>query len=396
MKKKRVLLPGDKPLWVVLFLLSIISLVSVYTTVGLVAASKDGTTPTDEFLKHLFFVVLTYALAIVVPRVNYRLFQKSSSVLYVLALGSLVYVIVTHGLRWANFWGVRFQPSEFAKVLVIMYMASVVVKYRDKIINNKALMMLYIVPALPCFLILGANLSTAVLLFLTCFIMVFFGGVNDRLWLKHLSVLLVVGVLGIILLIHFGADADVARSATWGHRFQTWLSHDYDQLTQENMARMAIARGGLTGAGIGSTIHGRLMTESHNDFIFAIILEEGGLLWGIVVFLLYAIFFYRCISIASCCSGAYGGLVVAGLGTLIFLQAMVNMSVAVGLMPVTGQTLPFISYGGSAYLFLGFGFMVIQSVAHDNNKKQLAAQAEEDAHQSQDVVQEINKEQVVK
>ena len=136
------------------------------------------------------------------------------------------------------------------------------------------------------------------------------------------------------------------------------------------MARMAVARGGFFGCGIGTTIHGRLMTQAHNDFIYAIIIEEAGTLSALIIFALYAWFYFRCIRIATACRGPFGSLCAAGLGTLIFLQAIINMAVAVGVLPVTGQTLPFISYGGSAYLFLGCGIGVIQSVAFAGKKLQ--------------------------
>ena len=132
---------------------------------------------------------------------------------------------------------------------------------------------------------------------------------------------------------------------------------------------MVVARGEFFGCGIGSTIHGRLMTQAHNDFIYAIIIEEAGMLAAIAIFALYVLFYFRCIHIARHCKGTFGSLSVAGLSTMIFLQALVNMSVAVGVLPVTGQTLPFISFGGTAYLFMGFGVGVIQSVAADNKKK---------------------------
>jgi cell division protein FtsW len=151
------------------------------------------------------------------------------------------------------------------------------------------------------------------------------------------------------------------------------MNPDPDELTQENMARMAVARGGFTGNGIGTTIHGRLMTQAHNDFIFAIIIEEAGTLAAIAIFLLYALFYFRCIRIANGCKGLFGSLSVAGIGTVIFLQAIIHMSVAVGVLPVTGQTLPFISYGGSSYIFLAAGVAIIQSVAIDNKKQRQQA-----------------------
>ena len=135
---------------------------------------------------------------------------------------------------------------------------------------------------------------------------------------------------------------------------------------------MAIARGGVLGKRVGNTIHGRLMTQAHNDFIYAIIIEESGFVGGLIVFILYGVFYLRCLRLAKRCEGRFGRLTVAGMGTVIYLQALVNMSVAVGALPVTGQTLPFISYGGTAYLFLGCGVGVIQAVAADEEIKRKA------------------------
>lgn len=373
MKRKLNILPGDKPLWVIFFLLSVISLISVYTTVGLSAISEHGTSPTFEFLKHLGFVCLSYVTVYVAARMNYRWFSILSMVLLVISFGLLIYVYITGGERWVRVCGFGFQPSELAKVSVIIWLASKIAKLHDEV-NLANFFRLLIVPAIVCISIVGANFSTAVLIGISCFVMMFFGGVNDKLWYKLCPIVLLLGVILLAAFYYFGGDADVARTSTWQHRLQSWVNPNPDEISQENMARMAVARGGFTGVGIGNTIHGRLMTEAHNDFIYAIIIEETGMLGAFVVFALYAVFYFRCIRIASRCKGAFGALSVAGLGTMIFLQALSNMCVAVGAMPVTGQTLPFISYGGSAYLFLGFGLGVIQAVAHDNNKKALEMQ----------------------
>ena len=182
-----------------------------------------------------------------------------------------------------------------------------------------------------------------------------------------------------------GEHSDVLeRSETWVNRVDRWLNPNHDELSQENMARMAIARGGVLGAGIGNTVHARLMTQAHNDFIYAIIIEETGMVGGLVVFILYAIFYYRCVRLARRCKGTFGSLIVAGLGTVIYIQALVNMSVAVGVLPVTGQTLPFVSYGGTAYLFLGCGFGVIQSVAADVERQKMQPQEATDHEQKPD------------
>ena len=205
--------------------------------------------------------------------------------------------------------------------------------------------------------------------------MMLFGGVNRKWWWRlFLAGVLVVSVGLAIAYMRYdkGTQAEtekteqiLERSTTWGHRIHSWLQPNPDELSQENMARMAIARGGILGKGPGNTVHARLMTQAHNDFIYAIIIEELGMVTGILVLVLYSFFYFRCIRLAWRCKGRFGALAVAGFGTMIYLQALANMCVAVGVLPVTGQTLPFISYGGTAYLFLGCGLGVIQSVAAD-------------------------------
>ena len=228
-------------------------------------------------------------------------------------------------------------------------------------------------------MVLFENFSTAALIFLTCYLMMVFGGVKRSYWWRLLLVGLVVVTAFLAInyykyksTIETGSvqEVTIERQMTWGHRVYSWIHPNPEELTQENMARMAIARGGVVGVGVGNTVHARLMTQAHNDFIYAIIIEEMGMLGGIVVFMLYSILYFRCIRLAWRCKGRFGALTVAGMGTVIYLQALVNMSVAVGVLPVTGQTLPFISFGGTAYLFLGCGLGVIQAVAADVEKQE--------------------------
>ena len=290
----------------------------------------------------------------------------------------LVIVLIMGTERWLVIPRVgRFQPSEIAKVALIVFVARSITLNREKLDDSRTFYWLLVPVVVTCALVMPENLSTGILIFLACYIMLFFGGVNKRMWWRGMGALLAVAVVGFIVLYLVGDKVDMARSSTWGHRLQAWMHPSPDELTQENMARMALARGGFFGTGIGTTIHGRLMTQAHNDFIYAIIIEEAGTLSAILIFLLYALFYFRCIRIASRCNGLFGSLCVAGMGTVIFLQAIVNMSVAVGVLPVTGQTLPFISYGGTAYLFLGCGVGVIQAVAADNKRQErLAKKAE--------------------
>ncbi len=374
MKRKLNILAGDKALWVIFILMSIISLVAVYSTIGYSAITEFHTTPRTMFVKHLGVVVLGFALIIGLSRVNYRYFSKMSLFGYIISL-ILVIVVAIMQTRWIRIPGVpSFQPSEFAKMVLMIFLARNIAINRDKLDESSTFWILLGTIVLVCAFVVGENLSTALLIFLAGYILLFFGGVNRRMWWRGFAAFAILGLVAFVVIYFFGDKMDLFRSTTWGHRLQAWLHPNPNELNQENMARMAVARGGFTGNGIGTTIHGRLMTQAHNDFIYAIIIEEVGMLGAIVIFLLYALFYFRCIRIANACKGLFGSLSVAGIGTVIFLQAFINMAVAVGVLPVTGQTLPFISYGGSSYVFLAMGVAVIQSVAIDNKKQRLAAQ----------------------
>ncbi len=378
MRRKLNILAGDKALWVIFFLLSGISLVAVYSTIGLSAIVDLNSTPMHIFCRHLGFVVATCIAVVLLSHVNYRRFAPLSKWVLYLSVIALVVVLIMGTERWLVIPHVtRFQPSEIAKVALIVFIARAIALNKDPLDDNRTFVKLLFPVFVVFLLVTPSNLSTGILILLASYILLFFGGVNKRLWWRSLIVVLLIALAAFLFLYYVGSHIEVGRIPTWSHRLQSWVHPNPDELTQENMARMAVARGGMWGNGIGTTIHGRLMTQAHNDFIFAIIIEEAGLLAALAIFALYAWFYFRCIRIATACKGQFGSLCVAGIGTLILLQAVINMSVAVGLLPVTGQTLPFISYGGSAYLFLGLGLGVIQSVAFDNKRQARRAKAEE-------------------
>ena len=364
---------GDKIIWVVFLLLSIFSLVEVYSSIGLYAYSLPGTRPTGLFLKHFAIVVSTYVAIIFISRINYRFFSRFAMLGYWATLVLLAVMLALQGGRWFRIPVIgQFQPSEIAKVVLIIFVARMLALLLDKVQELGTFLQLLIYIVLVVALILPENFSMAALIFIVCYVMMFVGGVNRKYWWRLLLALVVVAAFAVLLMSKSGGESGAAeggdvlhRSNIWAERVDTWLHPNDDALTQENMARMAIARGGVLGAGIGNTVHARLMTQAHNDFIYAIIIEETGMVGGIVVFLLYSILYFRCIRLTWRCKGRFGALTVAGLGTVIYLQALVNMCVAVGVLPVTGQTLPFISYGGTAYLFMGCGLGIIQSVAAD-------------------------------
>lgn len=382
MKKLANIFKGDKVIWVIFILLSLISLVAVYSAIGRVAIFTHRT-PLSAFFKHLVFVVLSYGFVIGLSNANYRKFSRAFMILYWVSVGLLLFLIIFHKGRWISipFLG-QFQPSELAKISVIIMTARLVALNQDTIQELATFGRILVFIGIVAALILPENFSTAALVMIICFIVLYFGNVNKKYWWRIVMVALVGAVVGIgtATISYRSGKYDQAkedeqksilsRAATWGHRIDTWLNPNPDELTQENMARMAIATGGLLGKGVGNTVQARLMTQAENDFIFAIIIEEKGSSLGVIIFFLYSILFFRCLKIARQCKGLFGSLILVGLGTLIFVQALTNMLVAVGMMPVTGQTLPLISYGGSAYLCMGMAIGVIQAIAYDTNKNE--------------------------
>ena len=405
--KKTKIFRGDKTIWVVFLLLSIISLVEVYSSIGLFAYSSGGGWPTGLFLKHLLIVVLTWGVVIGASHVNYRFFSRFALLGFWVSVVLLAVVLMMGG-RWFKVPLIgQFQPSEVAKVMLVLFIARMLTLKKDQIgeLGTFLSLLIYIVGVVV--LVLPENFSTAALIFLSCYLMMLFGGVKRLWWWRLMLVGLLLVVIGLtVTYVRYGNSVKQSqqtevseqkqlfeRSSTWGHRVYSWLNPNPTELTQENMSCMAIARGGVFGKGPGNTVHARLMTQAHNDFIYSIIIEETGLLGGLFVFVLYSIFYFRCIRLSWRCRGRFGALVVAGFGTMIYLQALVNMFVAVRALPVTGQTLPFISYGGTAYLFLGCGLGVIQSVAADVYEEKEDAEATSTTEEKMEIKDDTDNEE---
>lgn len=360
---------GDRAIWFIFTLLAIISLISVYSSIGYTALRAMRITPEKAFIRHLAFVMCSFVIVVLVSNMDYRKFSKASWFGYFLSIALLITVWVIGGndvgsgrSRWLGF----FQPSELAKVVIIVYLARLIAQERENLKDWTTFRNIVIAVLFLIVFIAPSNLSTAVIIFLVCFAMLRIAPTNVHYWRRTLLGIIAVG----LLLVFVGNKMNIpvlARSETWTNRVDKWLNFDPDELSQESMARMAVASGKFVGVGVGSTIQARLMTQANNDLIYAIIIEETGMLGGIVVFLLYAALYLQCIRIAWRCKGPFGRMTVMGLGTLIFLQAAIHMSVAVGALPVTGQTLPLISSGGSAYLCMGLALGIIQAVANDEN-----------------------------
>ncbi|MBR0072332.1 MAG: FtsW/RodA/SpoVE family cell cycle protein [Bacteroidales bacterium] len=394
-KRAKQLVLGDRTIWVLVVLLSLVSLVEVYSSIGK-AAYDHGWNIWATVFKHVVIVALSYVIMIAISHVPFKWFSSLSRLGFWLCFGmmALMFVIALSGKitgsssghaasRWLDDIPVigQFQPSEIAKFVLIIFLARQISKYRESLkewSTFKSLM--FPVVAISAF-IFPENFSTAALVFLSCMVLMYVGGVNKKylLW----TMLFVVLAVGAFLLCSFVFELSVFRSETWVNRINDWLNSDKDAITQTNIAKIAIASGGLTGNGPGNTVQGRFLNESHTDFIYSVITEELGLIVVLAIIAIYIIFFVRCMSVSRNCDSFFGQLTVAGLGFLITLQAMVNMGVATGYLPVTGQTLPLVSYGGTSYVLTCSAIGVILAVSSHNKKRQLANKQAEQTEQTE-------------
>lgn len=363
---------GDKIIWIVYFGLSILSLIFVFSTMGKNIYRLDGDV-SYMFFKQIGIICVGIFATYIAHRIKYDNYARVLKLLYAI---SVVGLFVTLGIgemfgkaanRWIElpFIG-QFQPSEIVKYVLILYVASELASLKDRIKETKEFVILMIKISVICGLIFPENFSTAALLFLACFLMVFVAGAK----LKHLFMTIVVGVsliAFVFLLSYFGIE--IGRNITWLNRFVAHYNGDPNEYNQANSAIMAIATGGLSGLGIGNTVEGRFLSESHNDFIFAIILEEGGIFMCVLILLAYFALFYRCIAVSRNAKGLFGKYIVLGIAFVIIIQALINMTVATGIIPVTGQTLPFLSYGGTSFLFSSCALGVVLNVSAESQKK---------------------------
>ena len=233
MKRKLNILSGDTALWVIFFLLSGISLIAVYSSIGLSAITEHHATPMAVFFKHLGVVLFTYVIIIAVSHFNYRIFAKASQWLFILSVVLLVLVLIFQTERWLVVPHVgRFQPSEIAKMVLLVFTARNIAVNRERLDDPTTFYIILVPVLLICLLVVPENLSTAILIFLSCYLVLLFGGVCKQLWWKWFLILMGVSVLLFVFLYFFGDDINLFRSSTWGHRLQNWLHPDPDELNQ--------------------------------------------------------------------------------------------------------------------------------------------------------------------
>ena len=368
---------GDRVIWMVVILLSLASILVVYSSiVALAYRYKSGNTEYYLF-KHALIIGFGLLLMYLIHNVRYTLFSRISQIAFFIAIPLLLFTLVKgvsagEASRWLRIpWlNLTFQTSDFAKLALIVYVARVLSQKQDQIKDFKGAFIPIVVPVvIICGLILPANFSTAALLFLTCIILMFIG----RIAIKYILSLIGVGILclGIFVGIVFAFPHLSNRVSTWKSRIENFSSGTSENNYQAEQAKIAIALGGVTGKGPGGSTQRNFLPQASSDFIFAILLEEYGFFTGGLLMFLYLIILFRAVRIAGKAEKMFGSLLVIGLSFSLVFQAMVNMAVAVNLFPVTGQPLPFVSMGGTSIWFSSIAIGMVLSVSADLDRPKL-------------------------
>ncbi|HEY5826394.1 MAG TPA: FtsW/RodA/SpoVE family cell cycle protein [Cyclobacteriaceae bacterium] len=370
-------LQGDRVIWAVVFTLSMISILVVYSSIGTLAY-KRTVSPESYLFKHTFMVFLGLASMWVAHKIDYRYYSKISRFALWISVPLLIYTFfngttINDAARWITIpiIGTSFQPSDFASLALIINLASMLSKKQQNIDDIKeSLIPMLLWCGLICGLIALTNLSTAVLLLATCMLIMFIG----RVPVKYLAMLVLVGALAGAVALKLGT-----RGATALSRIDAFVKGK-ELPFQAKHGRIAVATGGVFGKGPGNSDQRNILPHPYSDFIYAILVEEYGLIGGVVVLILYLILLHRGMKAAYNSERAFGGLLSAGLSFDLVCQAMVNMGVVVGLGPITGQPLPLISMGGTAMVFTGLSIGIILSVSRgeqDENWNQQTSEVKE-------------------
>jgi cell division protein FtsW len=366
-------LQGDRVIWATVFALSLISILVVYSSIGTLAFKRTES-PESFLIKHTFTVFIGLAAMWFAHRVDYRYYSKLSKFALWISIPMLIYtftngVTINDAARWIYVPIIgSFQPSDFASLALIVNLASMLSKRQQNIDDIKeSLIPILFWCGIICGLIALTNLSTAVLLFLTCMLIMFIGRVPT----KYLAMLVFVGVLSGALAIKFGVRGETAKSRITSFMNGTELPF------QAKHARIAVATGGIAGKGPGNSDQRNILPHPYSDFVYAIVIEEYGMIGGGIVLLLYLVLLHRGMKAAYNSEKAFGGLLSAGLSFDLVCQALVNMGVVVGLGPITGQPLPLVSMGGTSMVFTGLAVGIILSVSRGERDHKWGTKSDE-------------------
>ena len=402
---------GDKVIWMVFFFLCIISIVEVYSASSSLSFTKGNYW--SPIIYHCSILIVGIVLMVFVLNIKCRYFKLITPIVLIVSTLMLIWVLVagqtTNGAnRWITLAGLQFQPSELAKGALVLAVAQVLSAMQtDHGADRKAFKYIMLLSSGIILLILFENLSTAMLIALTVILMMFVGRVPLKQLGRLVGIIALFGVLALSLVMLVGDDKKVEddlpdkqnlteqtvaaqpkespgfigktlhRADTWKARIKKFFNNEYvapkdydlDKDAQVAHANIAIASSDVVGKGPGNSNERDFLSQAFSDFIYAIIIEEMGIEGAIFVALLYIILLFRTGIIANRCENTFPAFLAMGIAFLLVTQALFNMLVAVGLVPVTGQPLPLISKGGTSTIINCIYIGVILSVSRSAKKK---------------------------
>ncbi|RPG54825.1 MAG: cell division protein FtsW [Flavobacteriales bacterium] len=373
---KRKLFQGDKVLWGLLALLAIFSFFPIFSASSNLSYVIGTGSPWQYLLKHTFILITGFLLIMSVHKVPFYYFKGISILLLPVVILMLFYTISqgkmidgVNASRWIKIplIGISFQTSSLASLILMIYLAYYLDKIKEKKIDFKKTLFPLWVPVFLVFtLVFPTNLSTALIFLFTVFLILIYGCYPVKYLLNIFLVGFLLLTIFIFLAIQYPEKAP-DRLYTWINRVENYFnpSLSKDGNYQVQRAKIAIATGGITGLGVGKSVMKNFLPQSSSDFIYAIIVEEFGLLGGIMVILIYLLILLRITVILHHASSAYAKLLIIAAGLPIIIQAFINIGVALNIFPVTGQTLPLLSSGGSAAWVTCIAFGIILSVSEE-------------------------------
>ena len=383
---------GDKVIWALVVLLTLVSLLAVYSATGSLAYKNYRGNTEIYLFKQIAFIMAGIMVIYFAHLVNYTFYSRAAKIAFLISLPLLFYTLffgvkMNEGSRWIRLplINMTMQTSDFARLALFMYLARLLSKKQDVIKDFKKGYLPVIAPVvITCAMIAPANLSTALLLGASCLLLMFIGRVST----KHILMTIGIALIPILFLVSAAVirhgkthndEATVAvkkssstlfgRVDTWIGRMESFIYGGKDDVDndayQVNQAKIAISKGGMFGVGPGNSTTRDYLPQAYNDFIYAIIMEEYGLVGGAFIMFIYLVFLYRCIRIYKRCPFAFGAFLALGLSFTLAIQAVANMAVTVNLFPVTGVTLPLVSMGGTSFIFTCLAIGIILSVARN-------------------------------
>jgi len=373
-------LKGDRVIWAIVFLLALLSILVVYSSIVTLAHKyKQGNTE-SYLIKHALFMLGGLFMMYVVHNIKYTLFSRIAQIGIFLVIPLLLFTLLKgvsagEANRWVEIPGIglTFQSSDVAKIILLIFIARTLTIKQGQFDTFKSVITNLLIPiGIICALILPANFSTAALLFVNCVFVMFIGQIK----IKFISYILgaCIGFALLLGIIIYQFPDLIPRGATWKARIENFSKGDSENNYQSEQAKIAIATGGAIGKGPGNSTQRAFLPQAHNDFIYAIIIEEYGLITGFIMLFLYMILLFRGIKILRDSEKLFGGLVAVGLSFSLVFQALINMAVAVNLFPVTGQPLPLVSMGGTSIMFTCVALGIILSVSRANEKQEVISE----------------------